>query len=219
MKRFVVSFLLLALCAPGALALTRDEAAAIAREAAPGAELVHTRLDDGGYEFELRGENTRYRVDVDAATGAVLEIEAEYPSAGRGARFALSEAEARDAAAAVAPQAANGIVTRDRERGGSAYEVFYAADGAVGEVAVNAETGAILGATVYPDAAARGAIDAARVAELIAGRASGARITELELDRDGSRYRYEGEVEAGGARYSFELDANTGAFIEFERDD
>ena len=69
-----------------------------------------------------------------------------------------------------------------------------------------------------PMATAPGIIDAERVAELVNERLNGARIVELELDWDDGRYLYEGEAVANGRRYSFELDANTGEFVEFERD-
>lgn len=219
MRKMLLALLLAAMFAPAALAVSRDEAAQIARDAAGGAEVARVERDGGVYEVELRAGDARYRVEVFNDGGAVLAVETVYPDTGRGAGFDLTEEEARAAAAKAVPEAARGIVTRERGGNGSVYEVFYAEDGAVGAVEINAQTGAIAGEKVYPEAAARGVLSAGRIAELVEGRRSGARIVELELEWEDGRYRYEGEAEADGARYSFEFDAQSGAALEFERDD
>lgn len=219
MKRMILVLAALALCAPAALAVTRGEAEAIARDATGGADVVRAERDDGVYEVELRGGDARYQVEILDATGAVLEVETSYPSASWGASFELSADDARVAAAKVAPEAADGFAIAGRGDDGSVYEVFYSAEGAVGEITVNAQTGAITRVERYPEAAARGVLSADEVARLVSERQRGAEIVELELEWDDGRYLYEGEATAGGARYSFELDAETGRFIEFGRDD
>lgn len=217
MRKIIAALAALALMTPVALAVSRDEALEIARDATGGAELVRAERDDGAYEVELLNGNARYRVDVRERDGAVLEVEAEYPGAGWGARFALDEAQAREAAASVAPAAADGYVFASRGEDGSVYEVFYAADGVPGEVTVNAQTGAVVRARTWP--AAQGALGVDEVASRVEARKGGARVVELELEWDGGRCLYEGEAEADGARWSFEMDAASGAIIEFERDD
>lgn len=219
MNSVTIALAVLALCATSALAVSREEAAAIAREATGGAEVARVELDDGVYEIDLRGEGARYRAEVLDATGALLKLEKVSDGDGRATSFTLTEAEARDAAATIAPEAANGLAMRAHGAQGSAYEVFYAGDGAVGEIAVNAQTGAILRETVYPEAAAQGVLSLGEVEARISERLRGAQLTELELDWDDGRYVYEGEASAKDARYSFELRATDGAILEFERED
>ena len=106
MKKFWIALSILGLLAPAALAVSRDEAAQIARDAAGGAEVARVERDGGVYEVELRSDGARYRVDVLDRTGAVLEVETIYSDAGRGASFDLTEEQAREAAAKAAPGAA-----------------------------------------------------------------------------------------------------------------
>lgn len=219
MKKILIVLAALALLAPSALAVSRDEAANIAQNATGGAQVERVERDGGTYEVTLSGDGARYRVEVSNAGGAVLEVETVYTGAGRGTRFALSEAEAREAAANVTPEAAGGLVTRERDSEGSAYEVFYASGGSAGEISVNAETGAILRVTTYPEAARQGVLNLEEIAARLADKLPGARLAELELEWDGSRYLYEGEAVAGDQRYEFEMNAVTGKIVEFERAD
>lgn len=220
MKKFIIALLGLALLVPNALAISRNEAASLAQEVVGGnATAVRTELEDGVYEVALRGDGTLYQVDILNASGAILKIETTYAGTGRGRSFKLSKAQARDAAAASVPEAAGGIVTAERDEGESAYEIFYSTDGAVGDVVVNAETGAIQRTTSYPEAVAQGILSTDEIVQLLAQRLTDAEIVELELDWDDGRYVLDGEALANGARYSFEINAVTGTLIKLERDD
>lgn len=54
--------------------------------------------------------------------------------------------------------------------------------------------------------------------KLLLEKVPGATIKELELDTDKGRLIYEGELRKGKMEYEFEMDANTGAFLEWEEE-
>lgn len=216
-KRIALLFALQLMLVSSALAVTQEEAVSLAADAVGGgAEVVRTERDDGVYQMDLRGDGARYEVDILGASGAVLQIETVYTDAGRANAYVLTDEEARAAAKAVAPEAEEGLVTAERDDGACVYEVFYSTGSAVGEVSVNAQTGAIVRVETYP--AAQGVLSIDEVVRLVSERQPGAEIVELEMEWDDGGYQLDGEALVGGARYSFELDAVSGRFMEWERD-
>ena len=146
--------------------VTADEAIAIAQAVVPGTVLeVELDVERGRtvYEVTLRAaDGRRVEIYVDAADGAVLEIEEERDDEDdRDDRDDIDERDddervwdgltgaiTPDAAVAAAMAAVGGgdlvEVERDEHRGRAAYEVYLRVDGDLTEVYVDALSGAVL---------------------------------------------------------------------------
>lgn len=220
MKKFLTALMILCLALPvSALALTRDEAVAIAQEAVGSdAAFVRAELDDGVYDVSFRTDTARFEVEVLDAAGAVLEIDTVFTDVPRATAFTLTGAEALAAAVQIAPEAENAIVTQERDDGACTYEIFYAVPGAIGEIVLNAETGAVASTKTFPEALVRGVLNGEDVARLVSERQEGAVIVELDLEWDDGMYQYSGEATVNNQRYSFDMNAITGKILEWERD-
>ncbi len=220
MKRGITALLALALALTGAtaLAVTQDEARALAAQAVgEGAQPTRVERDDGGYEVSLRGDGATYEVKV-SGDGAVVEIEETVPGAGRASGFALTEDEALTAAQALRPGASFAPVLAQREDGGRVYEAFYAEGDAIGFLRLNAETGALVSSKRFPTALAQGGLTPADAAELVASRESGATLAEMDIGEERGRLVYEGEALVSGQVFEFEIDLLSGEFVEWKRD-
>ena len=90
--------------------------------------------------------------------------------------------------------------------------------GAIGEIVLNAETGAVASTKTFPEALVRGVLNGEDVARLVSERQEGAVIVELDLEWDDGMYQYSGEVTVNNQRYSFDMNALTGKILEWERD-
>lgn len=61
-------------------------------------------------------------------------------------------------------------------------------------------------------------ISAEQARKLLLEKVPGAAVKELELDFDDGRLIYEGELRKGNMEYEFEMDADTGAFLEWDEE-
>lgn len=122
--------------------------------AADGATAVsiHADTDDGRrvYEIEFRAGGYAYEYEVDAATGRILEYDADRESTGQSGSADTSDI-GRDTAQRIALQhaglsTADNIRTeRDRDDGILVYEVKFRKNGVTYEYEIDAATGQILG--------------------------------------------------------------------------
>lgn len=223
MKKVVIgmaTLLSLSLWLTGALAVTQDDAQALAVQAAgDGVQVRRTERDDGLYEVSLSDESAIYEVDVRERDGAIIEVKRTVIGAARATSFEITADQASEAAKALDAGATAVYVQQDRDDGACVYEVFYSAEGELGSVTVDAQTAQVVKTLRWPEAAKQGVISAQQAADKALARQAG-ELTDLELSYDERRgYEYEGEIRVGAMAYAFEMDALTGTFTGWERDD
>lgn len=222
-KRWLTLWLAVLLCLPmtGALALTRDEAVDLARQAIglSDARVTESERDGGLWDVELAGENARYQVELYDADGTVFMIETETTGAARAGSFALTEVEAQAAAEKDTPNAVYGPVIADRDDGRYVYEVFYTLGEELGRLTLNAETGEVVERKVWPGLLTAGRMAVADAVALALSQADGLALTELDVGIERGQVVYEGEAQVNRREYSFEIALDTGALVEQEWDD
>lgn len=140
---------------------------------------------------------------------------------------AVDEAKAQEIALAHAGvNAADATITKsklDYDDGRQVYELEWYANGAKYDYEVAVATGEIVNSG-YEAKTVVGTGNSATVSEATAKQtalsrvpgATAANIYKFKLDFDDGRWEYEGEIRYGTMEYDFTIDANTGAFLEWD---
>ena len=113
------------------------------------------------------------------------------------------------------PAAVVDYAVRERDDGRYEWDLFFEANGQLGECEVREDNNQIRKVTLYEKP--EGALKVSEAMALLAQKKGNVVIIDLELDREGKGLRYEGEAELDGKRYEFEMSAS-GEIIEWERD-
>ena len=113
------------------------------------------------------------------------------------------------------PDAVVDYAVRERDDGRYEWDLFFEANGQLGECEVREVNNQIRKVTLYEKP--EGALKVSEAMALLAQKKGNVVIIDLELDREGKSLRYEGEAELDGKRYEFEMSAS-GEIIEWERD-
>ena len=113
------------------------------------------------------------------------------------------------------PDAVVDYAVRERDDGRYEWDLFFEANGQLGECEVREDNNQSRKVTLYEKP--EGALKVSEAMALLAQKKGNVVIIDLELDREGKRLRYEGEAELDGKRYEFEMSAS-GEIIEWERD-
>lgn len=218
--------------------LSQEEIRAIALLKVPG-EIIKIELDDGEYEVKVLSEGKKYELEIDAYTGAVVEIDSENLEKDddkdnnrdkdkKPAKKPAKESEkvrlTMDEARKIALAKANGTVIEEK-LDDDAYQFEIHLNGKKYEIEVYADTGAITEYEVEdlddddddkddakkPEKAKLTMDDARKIA---LSKANG-KIVEEESDDDS----YEFEIQLNGKEYSIEINAYTGKVDKFEVDE
>ena len=241
MKKIVmvcVLFTMLCTCALGAQAVTLEEAKGIALGAASLTEAdvliteQHQKMEDGisvfSIEFLYNG-NTEYDIDVDAASGAVVEFSWDLKGWRNSKSGQISEAEAQAAALAHAKVAqADAVFTKshlDRDDGQLKYDLEFSVPGVMKyDYDIDATSGEVVEYSYKVLASAEVSSGEFTEEDAKAAALKHANLTESEVtftkvkrERDDGRIKYEIEfVVPGKMEYEYDIDAETGAILEFD---
>ena len=188
-----------------------------------------TELDDGKYEFEIRTNDYEYDIEVNAKTGAVVEVDKEpiqKPAAPKPTEPEVTEPaqpkvltvqEAEAIALAHVNDSTAKVTERDTDLDDGKYEFEIRTNDYEYDIEVNAKTGAVV--EVDKESIQKSAdkltMDEAKKIVREHLNDSDAIFTDAELDEG----VYEFEVRSGRSEYDYEVDATTGKILKSEKDD
>jgi len=233
--------------AGGSLSLEQAKQAALDYAGVKAADAFFTKSktdwDDGRetYELEFYAGSTEYEVDVDAATGRIVEFSKEYHEGmnpgGMGGNRADSPAgaspsmeQAKQAALDYAGvSASDARFTKsgtDRDDGREVYEIEFYVGRTEYDADVDVQTGKIVhfsveyhgdpGAQVFTSGNSLSMEDVKQAALNYARvNAPDARFTKVKTDWDDGREVYEIEFYAGNTEYDMDVEVSTGRLVSY----
>lgn len=223
MKKIITTaiILVLALAIP-ALAITNDEALTTAQTYVPSdAAYQRTETDDGLFEVKYLSADgsEEYDVKIDRNSGIVVKVERDLRD-GRGSNeVVLTEDEARALVQNLYPEATIISLRSERDDDLYEYQASFSTEEFFGTIELNAETGVVLEADIYYNAAVpEGQLGYAEIMAQLESLKPGLNVIRIEFDEDDGRMRYEGEALLDNVLYEFEIDADTGELREWERE-
>ena len=111
------------------------------------------------------------------------------------------------------------LTESERDDGLYEYQASFSTEEFFGTIELNAETGVVLEADIYYNAAVpEGQLGYAEIMAQLESLKPGLNVIRIEFDEDDGRMRYEGEALLDDALYEFEIDAATGELREWERE-
>ena len=198
------------------------------------ADAVYLSLDndDGQDELKYWSESYQamYEVCFDTASGELNKIKGESWRDYGSKNVVLTEAQVLLKLAEMSPDALVDFVVLDQDDGLYEYKLAFHTETYYGVLKLNPETGAILeyehdyasvrasNAAGFTFAVGSGDVTPDEAKELILARLEGGSILYIQEDWDDGRLVYEGEATDAQYEYDFEIDATTGRFLEWERD-
>lgn len=239
MKKILVTMLLMLVVSALVFAngtISRERAIEIALSDAGVSEsdtsYIRAHLDrDHGrmiYDVEFYSGSAEYEYEIDGENGVVLkmEMDARYRSEAGG------ETITEERAVELALEAAG--LTRDdvfylhsepeRRQGRLSFDIRFATESTVYRYRIEADGGRITSAESKQQRSRVGnpndILSVEEATALVLERIDGATENDMRirLDYDDGRLIYEGKVWYGGYEYEFELYAETGRFLDWERD-
>ena len=201
------------------------------------ADSVYLSLDndDGQDELKYWSESYQamYEVCFDTATGDLNKIKGESWRDYGSKNVVLTEEQALLKLAEVSPEAIVDFVVLDQDDGLYEYKLAFHTETYYGVLKLSPETGAILeyehdyasvraekavGLGINIGGTSSGEVTPDEAKELVLARLEGGSILYIQEDWDDGRLVYEGEATDSTYEYDFEIDATTGRFLEWERD-
>jgi len=198
------------------------------------ADAVYLSLDndDGQDELKYWSESYQamYEVYFDADSGELNKIKGESWRDYGSKNVVLTEAQVLLKLAEMSPDALVDFVVLDQDDGLYEYKLAFHTETYYGVLKLNPETGAILeyehdyasvrtgNAAGISLTAGSGDVTPDEAKELVLARLEGGSLLYIQEDWDDGRLVYEGEAADSSYEYDFEIDAATGRFLEWERD-
>ena len=216
MRLILAALAALTLAAAPALAQGQDALAAAQAYAPSVAVLMEQEYEHGMDEFTFSLDGGAETLEVAVLGGQVLRADYEVRNDRGAAQATLDSAGAQAQLLALYPEATVDYLRLEADDGLYRYEIAFTAADFGGVAYVHPESGQVLQRElVYPGQAQLLTLAQAQSAAL--ERAGEGEVVMLHLDTDDQLIVYTGEINGDGVRYEFEMNAQTGAFLEWER--